>query len=88
MAGVKRSLQEAFEDVASVDKSCSSASVVGIPTSLSPLKKNKHNSDYFQAKLIDGKKQITLWGNVEKQREQLKTYESTKSAVKISDCEV
>ena len=61
---------------------------MGVPTSLSPWKKNKNNSDYFQAKLIDSKKQTTLWGNIEKQREQLKTSESTKSAIKISDCEV
>ena len=82
----KRVLEE-FEVIESISKCSSSAKIVGIPTNISHIKKSRKNSEYFTAEVGDGK-EITVWDYSEKQMEQLKGFQSTKSTVKISDCEV
>ncbi len=71
----------------SVDKPMSSASVHGVLTSLSPVKKGQ-KSVYFDGTVSDGNSKTRLVGFSLKQYKMMGDFRSKKQAIQLSDCEI
>ena len=75
------------DQVESLDKSLSTASIHGVISSLSPIKKGC-KSNYFDGSVSDGKLKVRLVGFSPSQRTKMKNLMENKQAVKLDDCEV
>ncbi len=82
----KRKLE--FEDIVSVTEASDSASVHGVVTYLSPVKKSKKGSNYFNATVSDGKTTCRLVGFKDSQQKKLKEAMEKKETIIFEDCQV
>ena len=86
--GLKRKHEELeVEEVESLDEPLSTASIHGIISSLSPIKKGC-KSCYFDGSVSDGKSKVRLVGFSPSQRTRMQNLMERKQAVKLDDCEV
>ena len=73
----------------SVDCAVSDATIHGVITSLSPVKKaKKSDSKYFKAQLTDGRKKTNGVGFLEKQHSQLEQLCKEKDVIEIAKCAI
>ncbi len=88
MASRKRLFDE-FEDISSIDKTTTSATVHGVLTNLSPMKKSRTTDNhYFDGHLTDGVTSIRLTGFGTAQQQLLAEYSKNRTPVKLSKCQV
>ena len=85
----KMETNDEFDNIESIDKPSTSATVEGVPIEVTKMKEPKHGTKrYFYADMSDGAKKIKLVGFEEEQQKQLATYKTSKSPVKIKPCEI
>ena len=73
-----------FEDLSSIEPS--TASVHCNIETLSPIKKAKTGTSYFDGVLTDGKRKVRIIGFDEKTQEKLSTFHTKKEVVKLDNC--
>ena len=82
----KREVLE-VEDMELLEELLSTASVHGVISSLSPVKKGC-KSNFFNGSVSDGKSKVRLVGFSSSQRTRMKSLMDKKQPVKLDDCEM
>jgi len=89
----KRASKRSFKEVDNfdvVEKGMASASVHGVLTSASPVRKgiNLRKQNYFEGKLSDGSSKLRLIGFDSKQQKIMSEMLPKKQAIEIENCEI
>ena len=80
--------EQDFVDIDNVNKEMFNANIVGIITMLSPLKKSKRNTDYFDGQLIDATEAIRLCSFSPAQHKQLQEHHKSTKPITLSGCSI
>ena len=80
--------EQDFVDIGNVNGEMSNANIVGIIKMLSPLKKSKRNTDYFDGQLIDATGGIRLFGFSPAQHKQLQEHHKSTKPITLSGCSI
>lgn len=86
MAGRKRLLKE-IEKLDNLEKPLSNATVHGVATLISPVKKGRA-CNFFDGALTDGSTKVCLVGFNSAQQRNIKQFVDSKEALQLSDCEI
>ena len=88
MADAKRKRPREVSDFSKIgEEAVSSATVHGVITSLSPIKKGR-SSKFFDGKVSDGKKSLRLVAFSERQLESMQEFKSSRRTVELKDCQL
>ena len=81
----KRKLE--VDDFESVNEPADSASVHGVISDVSPIKKGRH-SEFFEGNVYDGQSTMRLIGFKKSQQKQMKQMMESKEPIFIDDCQI
>lgn len=81
----KRKLE--VDDFESVNEPADSASVHGVMSDVSPIKKGRY-SDFFEGNVYDGQSTMRLVGFKKSQQKQMKQMMESKEPIHIDDCQI
>lgn len=77
-----------FTDYSQMSDEVGSASVHGVVTHLSPIKKSKKGNNYYHGRLCDGQNTIPFVGFAPSQQMLLKEFCETKKPIEMDNCQV
>lgn len=75
-------------DVSEVSKSSEVASISGVVTSVSPMRKSKNTSSFFDGNITDGHSSMRIFGFDSRVRKRLMEFEKSVSPVTLDNCKV
>ena len=80
--------EQDFVEIGSVEGEMSNANILGIVKALSPLKKSKRNTEYYDGQLVDGSGVIRLFGFSPEQHKKLQEHQKSEKPITLSGCSI